>query len=208
MKGNNPTPVNNGDRFWTIPNILSMARIIMILPIVDQLKNKTQESYFVACILIVVAYFTDFLDGFLARIMKSSSKLGQILDPIGDKLLAITVSALLYFGKQAPFYFFILILMRDLTISMGAVYAMNTHKTIVLPMLIGKVTTIVLGIVLSAYPLSYSFVMNYSPYNHIIGYIVSYGTIIASALLLISGVLYYAYYIRNFLMQKRGKKGA
>jgi CDP-diacylglycerol--glycerol-3-phosphate 3-phosphatidyltransferase len=197
-----PAPVNNGDRFWTIPNILSMIRIVMILPIVDQLKNKTPESFFVAFLLITIAYFTDFLDGFLARIMKSSSKFGQILDPLGDKLLAVTVSAVLYFGKQAPFYFFIMILLRDLTISMGAIYAMNTHKTIVLPMLIGKITTIALGIVLSYYPLSYSFVMKSVPYS---GLIRDIATIIASVLLVISGLLYYAYYIRNFIMQKREK---
>lgn len=191
------------DRFWTIPNVLSILRIILIIPIVDQLKTNTPESNFTAFILIGVAYFTDFLDGFLARAMKSTSKIGQLLDPIGDKLLAITVSAVLYFGKQAPLYFFVLIVARDLIISLGAFYALNMKKKIMLPILSGKITTLILGIVLAFYPLHYSFAMQYTPWKDIIQAIVFYGTITASFMLVISGLFYVINYFQNFLNQKK-----
>jgi CDP-diacylglycerol--glycerol-3-phosphate 3-phosphatidyltransferase len=197
----NPSPLL--DKFWTIPNVLSVFRIFLIVPILDQLKNNTPESDFCAFLLIGVAYLTDFLDGFLARILKSSSKIGQILDPLGDKLLAITVSAVLYFGHKAPLYFFVLILFRDLIISFGAIYAMNIKKMIMLPILSGKVTTFVLGIVLGLYPLSFSFVMQYAPYNAIIKNVVVYGTYLASVMLILSGSFYSINYLRNFLLKKR-----
>ncbi len=94
------------DRFWTIPNVLSIFRVILIIPIINQLKLNTPESNFMAFILIGIAYLTDFLDGFLARTLKSTSKVGQILDPVGDKLLAITVSAVLYISKRYSILFF------------------------------------------------------------------------------------------------------
>ncbi len=191
------------DRFWTIPNILSILRIFLILPIVNLLKTNTPESNFYAFIFIALAYFTDFLDGYLARVLNCTSKVGQILDPIGDKLLAITVAAVLYIGKKMPFYLLILIFVRDLIISLGAIYAMNSKKMIMLPLLSGKITTFFLGVVLGFYPLKYSFIMNYQPWGTIISKIVCYGTYLVSGLLILSGILYTANYFRSFLNQRR-----
>jgi len=100
------------EKFWTVPNVLSITRIILIIPIINQLRINTPESNLISFFLISFAYLTDFLDGFFARKFNMSSKIGRILDPIGDKLLAITVSAVLYINKKLPFYFFILILLN------------------------------------------------------------------------------------------------
>lgn len=196
-------PAEAGMKFWTIPNVISIIRILLIIPIVDQLRGKSPgnfpEAYFNAFILIVIAYLTDFLDGFLARVLHSESKIGQILDPIGDKLLAVSVSAVLYFSGHAPLYFFILILARDLIISMGAIYVINFKKFFVLPLLSGKITTVVLGIVLALYPLSLSSVVIYSPWKTIIPAAVSVGTVLAGALLVFSGVFYGVNYYKYFI---------
>src|SRR5271157_1021418 len=109
--------MQNSDNFWTIPNVLTMIRIILVVPIVQQMRINTLESSFIAFILFMIAFLTDFLDGFLARALKSVSKIGQFIDPMGDKILTVTVSALLYFSHKTHFYFFLLILLRDLVIS-------------------------------------------------------------------------------------------
>ena len=192
------------DRFWTIPNILSISRIVMIIPIVNQLRLNTMDSNFIAFILIAVSYITDFLDGFIARATNSMSRIGQILDPIGDKLLAITVSAVLYFGGQAPLYLFVLILARDFIISMGVFYAMNAWKRIMVPLLAGKVTTFVLGVLLACYPLSHSAAGNLPFWGKVFSGIVAYGTWLACALLVFSGCVYIIDYYRNFLFKKKG----
>lgn len=194
------------DKLWTIPNMLSILRIILVIPIVQQLRENTPVSNFNAFLLIALAYATDFLDGFLARKMKCISKVGQILDPIGDKLLAITIAALLYFGKQAPLYLFCLILIRDIAISVGALYAINVQKTILLPLLAGKITTFVLGLVFCLYVLSYSFIMQYGAVSVWISFGVKYGTYLAAAMLLISGLIYLVDYIRNFLSKRKDAK--
>ena len=48
-----------------------------------------------ACVLFVIASFTDFLDGMLARMMSEESKLGELLDPIADKIIVATALILL-----------------------------------------------------------------------------------------------------------------
>lgn len=192
-------------KLWTIPNVISIIRILMIIPIVDLLRQNFPETYFTAFILIVIAYLTDFLDGFIARISHSESAVGQILDPIGDKLLAVIVSAVLYFSKKLDLYFFVLIFARDLMISFGAIYVLNFKKKMVLPMLSGKITTVVLGAVLALYPLSYSWVMIYKPWGDIIGIARLVGTLVASALLIFSGVFYGVNYYKTFLSNQGGK---
>jgi CDP-diacylglycerol--glycerol-3-phosphate 3-phosphatidyltransferase len=187
------------ERFWTIPNILSILRIILIIPIVGQLKLNTSQSNFLAFILIAVAYITDFLDGLIARKFKMTSNIGKILDPIGDKLLAITVAGVLYFSKRIPLYFFSLIFARDLIISLGAMYAINLKGKILLPIFAGKLTTAVLGIVLSLYPLRYSNVIQSQILKQSIEAITNFGTIISSLLLVLSGIAYAVYYYRHFL---------
>jgi CDP-diacylglycerol--glycerol-3-phosphate 3-phosphatidyltransferase len=187
------------ERFWTIPNILSILRIILIIPIVGQLKLNTSQSNFLAFILIAVAYITDFLDGLIARKFKMTSNIGKILDPIGDKLLAITVAGVLYFSKRIPLYFFLLIFARDLIISLGAMYAINLKGRILLPIFAGKLTTAVLGIVLSLYPLRYSNVIQSQILKQSIEAITNFGTIISSLLLVLSGIAYAVYYYRHFL---------
>lgn len=199
-----------GSRLWTVPNVISMIRILLIIPIVDLLRQNFPETYLTAFILIVIAYLTDFLDGFIARVFHSESDIGQILDPLGDKLLAVIVAAVLYFGKKLDLYFFVLIFLRDLIISMGAIYVLNFKKQKALPMLSGKITTVVLGAVLALYPLSYSQVMiiPIAPqftWGNIIGPALLIGTLIASALLVFSGVFYCVNYYKTFL-SKQGAK--
>ncbi len=194
------------DKFWTIPNVLTIIRIILVVPIVDQMRINTPEANFIAFILFIIAYLTDFLDGFLARAMKSMSKIGQIIDPMGDKILTITVSALLYFSHKTGIYFFLLILMRDLVISMGAIYALNSRKKLVQPLLSGKITTMVLGFVLAMYLLKDSLVPMLVDFHQTLCLIVKYGTYLASLMLIISGLHYSVDYYRGFLMQKSASK--
>jgi CDP-diacylglycerol--glycerol-3-phosphate 3-phosphatidyltransferase len=198
MDEKNSAP-NIYERFWTIPNILSIIRIILVVPIVQQMSVNTPDSNFIAFILFMIAFLTDFLDGFLARALKLVSKIGQFIDPMGDKILAITVSALLFFSHKTYFYFFMLILLRDLVISLGAIYALNMKKMLVQPLLSGKITTLVLGLVLALYLLQDSFTTLSYEMSGILQAIVNYGTVISSILLVVSGLNYAITYYKSFL---------
>ena len=68
-----------------LPNLLSLLRIFMVAPF---LIAVIYDRHGLALVIFVVAGFTDFLDGYLARRLQQKSVLGTFLDPLGDKLLS------------------------------------------------------------------------------------------------------------------------
>ena len=89
---------------WTLPNILTMIRLIAA-PMVAVMFLSVIRPYadWAALILFVGAALTDWLDGFLARAWKQESKLGAMLDPIADKAMVVIALVVLasVFGLDA-----------------------------------------------------------------------------------------------------------
>jgi cardiolipin synthase (CMP-forming) len=87
-------------RAFNIPNLLTYGRIVCVPLIVlcFFLEGRLQSSDFArwsALFLFALASFTDYLDGYLARIWQQTSNIGKMLDPIADKLLVSTCLLLL-----------------------------------------------------------------------------------------------------------------
>ena len=74
--------MRNKDIF-TIPNILSMFRLLLLPVIVYMYMN--QKDYVLTGTLLVISGVTDLLDGYIARTFNMMSNLGKILDPVADK---------------------------------------------------------------------------------------------------------------------------
>ena len=72
----------------TIPNALSVFRIVLIYPMV---RFLLQQNFLVAGIFLLLSAISDLLDGFIARKFNQITQLGKILDPIADKLTLIAV---------------------------------------------------------------------------------------------------------------------
>lgn len=79
----------------SLPNILTISRIVVIPVIVATFYLKDESARWVACFLFVAAAITDFFDGYFARRSNSVSSLGRFLDPIADKLLVAAVLLML-----------------------------------------------------------------------------------------------------------------
>ncbi len=78
-----------------IPNILTIGRIILVPILVFVFFLPGPLGNWLACGIFVLASFTDFVDGFLARLLKQQSRLGEMLDPIADKIIVVTALVLL-----------------------------------------------------------------------------------------------------------------
>ena len=79
----------------SLPNLLTLSRILAIPVIVATFYVQGGTARWVACILFIVAAITDFFDGYLARRQNVVSSLGRFLDPIADKLLVAAVLLML-----------------------------------------------------------------------------------------------------------------
>ncbi|MBQ3519749.1 MAG: CDP-alcohol phosphatidyltransferase family protein [Clostridia bacterium] len=82
------------DNVWTIPNLLSALRIVMV-PIIAVLFLKGEAVW--AVVVLALSGLSDFFDGKIARRFNQISALGKILDPIADKLTQITLAVVLFY---------------------------------------------------------------------------------------------------------------
>ncbi len=73
-----------------LPNVLTVARILLIPVFVFVFASPTPERSLAAAAVFLVAAATDFLDGYLARRRSQVTRLGRLLDPIADKLLVLS----------------------------------------------------------------------------------------------------------------------
>ncbi len=103
-----------------IPNILTIGRIIIVPIFVLSFYIPGIVGDLVPFFLFILASFTDFLDGLLARLYKEESKLGELLDPIADKILVAAALVLLVMNgiiKNYEVIAAIVILTREILIS-------------------------------------------------------------------------------------------
>lgn len=138
-------------RVATVPNLLTMFRMVLI-PVFVALLFYQKFGW--ALFVFVLAGVTDGLDGLLARRFHQSSQLGQILDPIADKLLLVTSFVVLSMKEigpvppprhfPVPFWVTIAVISRDVFILIGAA-AINivTGFRKFRPSLLGKISTVV-----------------------------------------------------------------
>ena len=125
--------------FIFIPNLLSLIRIGLVYPI---LNNIFLGNFEVSIILFVIAALTDALDGFLARKMNWQTDLGVILDPVADKVLLSGTIFIFWLNDFIPFYIFIIFIARDIMILLGAAIQMSViESNTPLPNYLGKLTT-------------------------------------------------------------------
>ena len=103
-----------------IPNILTIGRIIIVPIFVLTFFIPGFFGDLIPFFLFVIASFTDYLDGLLARLFKEESKLGELLDPIADKILVAAALILLVMNgviKNYEVVAAIIILTREILIS-------------------------------------------------------------------------------------------
>ena len=103
-----------------IPNILTIGRIIIVPIFVLTFFIPGFFGDLIPFFLFALASFTDYLDGLLARMFKDESKLGELLDPIADKILVAAALILLVMNgtiKNYEVIAAIIILTREILIS-------------------------------------------------------------------------------------------
>ena len=105
---------------FSVPNILTYIRILVIPLLVFVYYFPADEwGRPAAALLFGLAAITDWLDGYLARKLNQSSKLGAFLDPVADKLIVVTVLVMIVdeFGDLSILISALIIIGREITVS-------------------------------------------------------------------------------------------
>lgn len=118
---------------WTLPNTLTLARMLLAIPLVACTVIKTDWINWLALFIFASAAITDFLDGYLARKLNLISRFGQIFDPIADKLIVSTALIILMIWNAPSQYIIIpamIIILREIFISGLREFASSATNTI------------------------------------------------------------------------------
>lgn len=96
---------------WTLPNAVSFLRLLGV-PLFLWLVLGPEADVW-ALVVLMVSGFTDWLDGYLARRLNQTSKVGEILDPVADRLYILAVVIGLAFREIIPWWVAIILPARD-----------------------------------------------------------------------------------------------
>lgn len=123
-----------------IPNILTFARLLLVLPIIWCLYF---DYFRQALLLFFIAGLSDGVDGYLARKYNWKSRLGAIVDPLADKFLLVATFLTLTMIGEISWQLAALVLGRDLVIVIGALlYHYRFGRYQISPSSLGKLSTL------------------------------------------------------------------
>ena len=123
-----------------IPNLLSLSRVLLTPVIGYFLWRNDPLGTAICLLLLVVAGITDALDGYFARRLNLTSKLGLILDPLADKLFAAVLVVELILFRNFPIWLAVAIIGRDLLIGFAGLVILGRRKITMASNLTGKYT--------------------------------------------------------------------
>jgi len=141
-------PTYDTDRVFTLPNILSMVRLLGVPLFLWLILGLHADLAAVA--VLCIGGFTDWLDGHLARTWHQTSRLGQMLDPVADRLYILATLIGLLLRDIIPWWLVVILVARDVVLAL-LVPLLKTRGYTSLPVhFLGKAGTFCL---LYAFPL-------------------------------------------------------
>ncbi len=148
-------------KIWTISNLLSLSRIVLMIPAGYYLATPGHLYREIAVLIILAAVATDALDGYVARTLNEISDLGKIIDPLADKIgVGIVVVMLVIFG-DISLWFAVAVLARDIIIFFAGVYIKSKTGMILPSTMSGKVAVSFLALYLVLSILKYEVILGF-----------------------------------------------
>jgi len=182
----------NREQILSLPNGLTITRILVIPLILVLLFYPGRAFQILAALLFVAAAVTDTLDGYLARRRGIVTTLGKFLDPLADKLLIVTTLIALIPARDIPTWMVIVIVGREIAIT-GLRGIAVSQDIIISASTLGKYKTVFESASISFLIINGSyFYINF----HLIGMALLW---IALVIAVISGVDYFKKYLKSII---------
>ena len=170
----------------TIPNIITLGRIILVPIIVWAIVSSQME---IAFAIFVIAGVSDAVDGFLAKRFNMTSELGALLDPLADKALLVSIYISLGVWGEIPRWLVILVVSRDIMIVSAVIVSWLFDKPVAMkPLMVSKLNTVVQVAFAALVLASLAFNFNSRPYDLILMGFVTVFTLVSVSLYLVEWV--------------------
>lgn len=112
--------VEGSDAIWTVPNVFTFLRLLCVPILIWLILGD--DSRYAAAVMLAVLGATDWVDGYLARLLSQQSKFGRIFDPTVDRLLFTAALVAMLIEDVAPAWFLIAVFAREVAVSLAALY--------------------------------------------------------------------------------------
>jgi len=131
-----------------VPNIISIFRICLVPVFVIVYFSDNRDVKLYAVLVYAIAGLSDFLDGFLARKYQAQSKLGKLLDPLGDKLMTFTVMVCITIDRPILIWAVLVFFVKEILMGIGGlVLHKKAHVELFPANTLGKASTFVFFVV-------------------------------------------------------------
>jgi len=131
---------------YLLPNLISLFRILLIIPIAILYAKPSHTSFYWAFGLLCLSYLSDYADGEAARRLKMESALGLIMDPLADKLWTVAMLYLLVAFRALPMWIAVVIILRDVAILILNARLMRVTGVVLPSEKYGKTYMVTLGL--------------------------------------------------------------
>ena len=135
---------------WTIPNVLTMIRLLLVPVFVVVYFRTAAEPKYAALAVFAAASLTDMLDGFLARKLNQITDFGKLFDPLADKLMVLTALVCQALTGVFPWAAVIVVACKELFMVIGGLFLLS-RDVVVYSNIFGKAAQVsfILSLILS-----------------------------------------------------------
>ena len=135
---------------WTIPNVLTMIRLLLVPVFVVVYFRTSAEPKYTALAIFAAASLTDMLDGYLARKLNQITDFGKLFDPLADKLMVLSALVCQAVTGVFPWAAVIVVACKELVMVLGGLF-MLSRDVVVYSNIVGKAAQVcfILSLILS-----------------------------------------------------------
>ena len=137
---------------WTIPNVLTMIRLLLVPVFVVVYFRTSAEPKYAALAIFAAASLTDMLDGYLARKLNQITDFGKLFDPLADKLMVLSALVCQAVTGVFPWAAVIVVACKELVMVLGGLF-MLSRDVVVYSNIVGKAAQVcfILSLILSLF---------------------------------------------------------
>jgi cardiolipin synthase len=170
----------------SIPNIITLCRILLVPIIIWAIASSQME---IAFVVFIIAGVSDAVDGFLAKRFNMTSELGALLDPLADKALLVSIYVALGIWGAVPRWLVILVVSRDIMIVAAVIVSWLFDKPVeIKPLMVSKLNTVAQVAFAALVLASLGFGFEPRPYDLILMGLVTIFTLVSVSLYLVEWV--------------------